>query len=308
MEIKTVAVFGVGAVGVIYASRLAKVLDKENLIIFSDGERKIRYEKQGLFLNSERLDFNYSDNSSNPVDLVIIATKNLQLKEIILKLKGFVGKKTIIMSILNGLVSEEMIARVYGEEKVLYSFAMGLNSEHVKNRINCTSEGKIVFGEKNNKITPRIKELEKLFSLSKINYLVPDDILLEMWKKFALNTAYNTLSAICSAGYGFFDACNPLSTLTDDVLKEVQLVAKKEGIYILDEHLEQIKQTINQLPFNGKTSMFQDFEAGRKSENSFFTLTMVEKAKKYSIQVPVCETLYRIAETMEFVKAYNKGK
>ncbi|MDD4083634.1 MAG: ketopantoate reductase C-terminal domain-containing protein, partial [Sphaerochaetaceae bacterium] len=94
--------------------------------------------------------------------------------------------------------------------------------------------------------------------------------------------------------------------LTNDVLKEVQLVAKKEGVFILDEHLEQIKQTIAKLPFKGKTSMFQDFEAGRKSENAFFTLTIVEKAKKYSIQVPVCKTLYRIAETMEYIEGYDK--
>lgn len=308
MEIKSVAFFGVGAVGGIYASRLATIIEKENLIVFCEGQRKSRYEGEGIFLNSKKLDFNYSDHCEKPVDLIIIATKNLQLETVIENLKGFVGKNTIIMSLLNGLVSEEMIARVYGEENVLYSFAMGLNSEHVDNKIICTSEGKIVFGGKDNSRSPRIKAIEKLFSSAGINYLVPDDILLEMWKKFALNTAYNTLSAICKAGYGFFSDFDPLSSLTDDVLKEVQLVAKKEGVYILDEHLEQIKNTIASLPFKGKTSMFQDFEAGRKSENAFFTLTVVEKAKKHSIQVPVCMTLYRIAETMEYIKSYDKRK
>jgi len=308
MGIKSVAFFGVGAVGGIYASRLASVLKKENLIVFCDGQRKSRYESNGIYLNSKRLDFNYSDHCESPVDLIIIATKNLQIETVIANLKGFVGKNTIIMSLLNGLVSEKLISDVYGEENVLYSFAMGLNIEHVDNKIICTEEGKIVFGEKDNSITPRIKAIEKLFYCAGINYLVPDDILLEMWKKFALNTAYNTLSAICRAGYGFFSDFEPLASLTEDVLREVQLVAKKEGVYILDEHLEQIKKTISKLPFKGKTSMFQDFEAGRKSENSFFTLTVVEKAKNYSIQVPVCMTLYRIAETIEYVKDYDKRK
>ena len=80
MEIKKVTIIGVGAVGAVIASKLTSYLGKENVECLADGERKVRYERDGIFLNGEKQDFNFVESkNAQESDLIVIATKNLQL-------------------------------------------------------------------------------------------------------------------------------------------------------------------------------------------------------------------------------------
>jgi 2-dehydropantoate 2-reductase len=274
-------------------------LGKEQVQILAEGERKERYEKEGFLINGEQVFFSVvTPQEAKPADLVIIATKNHQMKEAIEAIKKAVGKDTAILSLLNGTESEVLLEKAFGTDPVLYSFAVGLSSKHEKNHIDFSNEGKIVFGEKNNSKSDRVLAIAKLFESSHINYLIPSDIRLELWKKFMLNTAFNTLSSICLASYGDFKA-ESLKTLAWNTSKEVQAVAKAEGIYLTDAMIEANYKTIISLEYEGKTSMFQDMEAGRKTENQWFCGTVVDLGKKHNIPTPTCETLSLLVESCE---------
>jgi 2-dehydropantoate 2-reductase len=51
----------------------------------------------------------------------------------------------------------------------------------------------------------------------------------------------------------------------------------------------------------GKTSMLQDVEAGRRTEVDLFAGTVLEIARTHQVPVPVNETLYRIIRALESV-------
>ncbi|AEV30104.1 2-dehydropantoate 2-reductase [Sphaerochaeta pleomorpha str. Grapes] len=296
---KTVTLIGTGAVGALYGWRLAQGLGMDQIQVLAEGERKKRYEQEGFFLNGEQVFFPIvTPGQAKPTDLVIIATKNHQLKEAIKAIENAVGKDTAIMSLLNGTESETLLEHAYGPKPVLYAFAVGLSSRHERNHIDFTEEGKIVFGEKDNSKSERIRSIVNLFEQSHIKYLVPEDIRLELWKKFMLNTAFNTLSSICLATYGDFKA-ESLRTLAWKASKEVQAVAKAEGIILTDAMIEANYKTITSLGTEGKTSMFQDMEAGRKTENQWFCGTVVDLGQRHNIPTPVCETLSLLVEGCE---------
>jgi 2-dehydropantoate 2-reductase len=297
MEINKVAVIGTGAVGCLYGAKLLEHLGKGHVQAIAEGKRLERYRADGLYLNGKRIDFTFTDHP-DVADLIIVATKNLQLKEAVRAIRAAVGDHTAIMSLLNGTESEEILAKAYGTDKVLYSFAVGLSSMHEGNRIHYDSDGRIVFGEKDNTVTERIKAIENLFSASHIAYEVPKDIHLELWKKFMLNTAFNTLSAITWSGYG--DFLNPaLQELVRMASDEVIRVANAEGIPLTQAMVEDNLQTIIHLNKNGKTSMFQDITAGRTTENDWFCGTVVKLGKKHLIPTPTCETLFLLMKSCE---------
>jgi 2-dehydropantoate 2-reductase len=198
-----VTIIGSGAVGAMYGLRLHQLLGKESVTFLADKQRRERYTKEGLYLNGEKVEFTFTDPKDAKVsDLVIIATKNLQLEQAVKQIQSSVGEHTVILSLLNGIDSEQKLSEAYGEAHVLYGFAVGLNSTHVGNRIDFSEEGRIVFGEKDNSRSERIEAICSLFKRAHINYVVPQDIRLELWKKFMLNTACNTISALCRATYG----------------------------------------------------------------------------------------------------------
>lgn len=298
---KHVTIIGCGAVGALYGLRLKQLLGKDHVVFLADKQRRERYAAQPILINGEVCDFTFVDPSAASVsDLVIIATKNHHLEEAITQIAQAVGEHTVILSLLNGIESEGRLASVYGAERVLYSFAVGLNSTHVGNRIDFSQEGRIVFGERDNSISERVTAIASLFEQAHIAAVIPEDIHRELWKKFMLNTAFNTISALCRATYGDLHS-QEVKDLAWKVSKEVQAVGEREGVSLSDAMIEENYQTVIGLGFTGKTSMCQDMEAGRATENHWFCSAVVRLGEKHGIPTPTCETLSQLVITTERV-------
>lgn len=297
--IRNVAMIGMGAVGAIVGEALSKYLGKEKVQCICEGERKARYDKDGICINGVRQDFNYvSPDEAVPADLVIIATKNLQLQEVLVQIKNAVGPETTILSLLNGIQSERDIAAVYGEEKVIYGFIVGLSSVHEGNNVICTDTGTIVYGENDNSKSDRIRAIGELFAAAKQKARNPDDIHVDQWKKYLMNVTCNTITSLCRAPYGTFKN-EALCSLVRQAGKEVIAVAKAEGIELTEQMIEDNIAIMDHIDPKGKTSMFQDVEAKRLTENKWFCGTVVELGKKHGIAVPLCEILEKLVEVTE---------
>jgi len=200
---KNITIIGCGAVGALYGLRLHTLLGGDHLTFLVDAERKARYEEEGIFINGERAPFRFvTADESEVSDLIIIATKNHHLGAAIAMMAPLVGEHTAILSLLNGIESEGELTRAFGPSHVLYGFCVGLNSTHSANAITYTTEGRIVFGEKDNEKSERVLALKALFERAGIAAVVPKDILVSLYNKFMLNTAYNTISALLDATYG----------------------------------------------------------------------------------------------------------
>ena len=213
------------------------------------------------------------------------------------------------MSLLNGIVSEEMLKHAFPSAHVLYSFARGINSEHVGNQVACDSVGCTYTGEEYGRSSKELEAVRNLFVECGLNIETPGDILHELYSKFALNSAFNTVSAICMAGYGDFSSCHELEELIDEVFSEVKAVSLAHaGVRLLDEDWSGTKKMIAALEYEGKTSMYQDMEAPRPTENKWFTGTVVELGKRYGIATPVCRSLYLTASGCEFVRLRRAGQ
>lgn len=301
------ALIGLGAVGATVAQKLQTVL-KENLYIIVDKARKERYESKGIFINGEKQNFNLiTPEEAEPVDLVIIATKNLQVNQALSSIKKAVGPDTAILSLLNGIQSESEIEEAYGKEKTLYGFIIDLNSININGNIQCDKYGKIVFGEKDNSNSERINQIEQLFQSSNTDYKIPENIQLEMWKKYLINVCFNSLGALCRSPYGGF-ANESMQSLVRKIGREVVKVANAEGISLTEQMIEDnIKKNLTYNPL-GKCSMLQDVEAGRKTENNWFCGTVVRLGEKHGIETPNCKFIQELIEGTEYASDLTCGR
>jgi 2-dehydropantoate 2-reductase len=295
---KKITIIGCGAVGALYGLRLHRVLGSEGLAFLVDEERRERYGREGVIINGERAPFRFITACEAEVqDLVIVATKNHHLEDAITMMRPLVGAHTTILSLLNGIESEEELSAAFGPSHVLYGFCVGLNSTHMGNAITYTAEGRIVFGERDNTESERVRALSALFSRAGIASQVPDDIMVALYNKFMLNTAYNTISALLGATYRELDK-DAVWRLAKAVSAEVQAVAKREGVILPDSLVEENHQIVISLG-EGKTSMAQDMEAGRVTENAWFCGTVIKLGLKHAIPTPVASTLSALVEARE---------
>ena len=149
--IKKIYLSGLGAIGSSYASRIHE-MDPDCLKVILDKNRYERYTKDGYYINNKAYSFNYirPEDAFETADLIIIAVKQHHLEQCIQDIKNFVGPDTIILSLLNGIISEEILAKEFGSDKVLYSFCVGTDSVRQGTNTIFSNIGKIVFGEKTN--------------------------------------------------------------------------------------------------------------------------------------------------------------
>ncbi len=284
-EIKKVLICGLGAIGSIYAVKILKHKDVE-LSVLVDRARLIRYRQEPLIFNGEKYCFDYIT-ADNPfiADLIIIATKSSALDSILVDLKGFVAKDTVILSLLNGLESEGKIAEVFGQDKVLYSYYIGHTSTRVGRNVSHDGVYKTVFGEKyNNEYSNNVLTVKNFFDKTGINYEIPVDMEYARWWKFLVNVGYNQASAVLNASYGNFQKSDQANKLAIKLMNEAVEIARVCGVKNTERLIPEVLEVVSTMVPETKTSMLQDVEAGRKTEVDIFAGYISELGKKYGIK------------------------
>lgn len=298
-EIKKVILCGLGAIGTIYADKLEKY-DAKNLKVLVDESRYERYSKNPVIFNGRALNFEYVLPSEEgfKADLIILATKFAGLKDAIKNIKNFVKEDTVILSLLNGVTSEDIIADVYGKDKMLYSYFIGHSSVRCGNSVTHDDVNTIVFGAENN-LGENVVAVKNFFDKVGINYKIPDDIKRSMWLKFMLNVSANQPTAILRMTFGDMFENTHFMKFAENIMREVQSVAKAEGVRNTETMVDEALKHLKTMTPEGKTSMLQDVEAGRKTEVDMFAGTVIELGKKHGISTPYNKILREMIGIIE---------
>lgn len=288
-RLERVVICGAGAVGSAYAERL-HALAPEDLSIVAGGERQARLRREGLTVNGRRFGVRCvaPGEPGPPADLLLVAVKHHHLAEAIADVRARVGDGTIVLPLLNGITSEAALARAFGAEKVLHAFVVGNDVVREGTHTRYANLGRLVFGASSNDAKdPRVLAVRALLDRAGIPAVVPADIHREQWWKFMLNVGVNQVSAILRAPYRAFGAVPEVRELTRAAALEVVALSAREGIALGPEDVDRIFPILATLAPDGKTSMLQDVEAGRKTEVEIFAGAVVELGRRHGIPTPV---------------------
>ena len=306
--IKKVLVCGIGAVGSIYADKIEKS-QTVDLRVLLDEERLKRYSENPIVFNGRELKFKYilPREKGFEADLIIIATKFDGLNEAIKNIKNFVGENTLILSLLNGVTSEEIIAKTYGNSKVLYSYFIGHSAVRTGRYITHDDFNILVFGASAG-INERVVKVKNFFDLAGIKYEIPQDIKYSLWRKFMLNVSTNQPSAILKMTFGEMQNNSVFINFATNIMKEVANIAKAEGINNSENLVKDGLEALSMMCPEGKTSMLQDVEAGRKTEVEMFAGTVINLGRKHNIPTPYNQVLYEMILTIQENQAIQNSK
>jgi 2-dehydropantoate 2-reductase len=303
-EIKNVSIIGLGAIGGSYAAKLYDT-DSINFTVIADRQRIEKYSVNKLTVNGKPYDFKFiqPDSEEDYADLILIAVKYNGLNQAIDAIRKRVGADTIIMSLLNGIDSEEIIGEAFDIDKLLFSSCVGIDAVRTDNDIRYTTFGKLYFGERLNQLhSERVERVKALFNEADIPYFIPEDMIKAMWWKYMVNIGVNQVSAVLGAGYGVFRTINEARELLDAAMREVIAVSTKAGVSLGEEDIAEVHKLLGTLSDDGKTSMLQDIEAGRKTEVEMLSGALQGMGRKYGVPTPMNDTLFRMIRTLEQMK------
>ena len=300
-KIKKISLIGLGAMGVFFAPRLAAAYP-EGFRVIADGERKRRLDKRGVTVNGVNYKFPIitPDEKGDPADLILIGVKGYGLDQAIEDIRNQVGEETLIISLLNGVDSEEKLINSFGEKHVLYGYMrMSVVMKDGKADFD-PYWGKIHFGEKLNKeYSERVLAVKEVFDKADIPYEIDEDMLKGIWFKFMCNIGENMTCALLGIPFGGFHVSDHGNWVRIEAMKEVAAIAQKKGINIGKEEIEMQNKTILTIPYPNKPSTLQDLEAFKHTEIDMFAGTVIQMGRELGIPTPICEMFYHGIHVLE---------
>ena len=298
MEFKKIAIIGAGAVGCYILWGLSQ---KENIDIsvIAQGDRKERIEHEGFIINDKL----YRPAVKTPTeahgaDLVIVSVKYNALQSAVADIKEIVDEHTVVMSLMNGVDSEEIIASEIGEDHIVPAL-IKVASERKQNSIRFDPETTIgiIYGEKNGKRSDRTAAIGKMFEGTGLNYRETDVILSEIWSKFRLNVGNNLPQAMLGVGVGAYSDSEHVAALREGLVKELDAIAKAKGI---DISLADPSSTRGSKVFKrARYSTLQDLDAKRHTEVDMFSGAIIHMGKELGIPTPYNEFAFHMLKALE---------
>lgn len=299
MKIKSVAVLGTGAVGSYVIWGLSEKKDIR-LGVIASGERAKRLKNKGCKINDTVYHPEvWTPEEAHGVDFLIVSLKYGALPGALDNITAVTGENTVIMSLMNGVDSEEIIAEKVGAEHLLHAvIKVASHKENDGYVFNPEATLGIIFGEVSAPYdSERVQAVLDLFSGTGLHYRATDCILEEIWSKFRLNVCNNLPQAILGAGVGCYRDSVHMKAISDGLRAELMAIAEAKGIDISKADVSSGRGSA--VPPTARYSTLQDLDAGRHTEIDMFSGALIRMGKELGIPTPYNEFTYHMIKALE---------
>lgn len=301
MTIQQVGMIGRGAVGTLFGHLMQETIGKENFHFIVGEDRYPTYTKTPFYLNDKKCDFLYVCPSEKviPLDLLFIVVKGPLLKESLEIVKPYIKEDTVILTLLNGIVSEQIVEDTLGKGVVIHSIAQMMDAVKEGNHVHYTKTGEIVLGCIDEKKHKAMLTVQSFLDGVGIPNHIAKDIINEQWSKLMLNCGINQICAVYDVPYGACQKPGELRDMLIQTMEEVKMIATLEKVKLAENEIETWLARLDQLSADSMPSMRQDRLAKRISEVDFFSKTIMDLAKKHNVAVPINTYLYEKIKEIE---------
>ena len=297
----SVALIGLGAIGTPIAHKMYRKYT-ERFALIASGERKKRLQNQKMTVNGEPFApqiISSSEEMELPVGLLIVCVKNYQLENSIEDIQKVIDDNTIILPLQNGISSYEYFKQHFPHNRILQGYVQGPNTQIENGTFHYTNPGAVHIGGQVDSNLDIAADVYSFLSLAEIEVHLEQDIRHMVWKKWMLNVAGNSVTALTDADYSNFKDSPELQNLCTMAMKEFITVAKAEGVSLSEQDIQAILNYY--INYNGskRTSMLEDVSHRRKTENEYLAGKIIELAKLHHINAPVISSLYMLLKIKE---------
>ena len=257
-------------------------------------------QKHGLQVYSHDGDFTlspaqlnvYDDAQRMPrVDLVIVTLKTTANDSFEPLICPLLHETTAILTLQNGLGSDQQLAELFGAQRVLAGLAFICTNRAEAGVIRHTDHGFIKLGEfAERRLSERATALAAMLQQAKVPATAIADIRVGQWEKLVWNVPFNGLGAALDAETDRLLATEPGRQIVRKLMHEVIATAASVGVALPAATAQlQIERTASMGAY--VSSMQVDRRAGRPLEREAIVGRVLATAEKAGIDVPALRWL-----------------
>jgi 2-dehydropantoate 2-reductase len=299
-----ILVLGAGAIGGYFGGRLAE--GGADVTFLVRGKRKAELDANGLVVKSAVGDIALpvktlaEGERAAPFDIVLLSCKSYDLDAAMAALVPFMGPRSAVVPLLNGLAHLERLAATLGRERVMGGacyIGATLDPGGVVRHIGDMQA--LAFGELAGGASDRATALAAEFARTKVTATVSSDIVQAMWEKLVMLAALAASTTLTRATVGEIMAAPSGERFTLAALAECAAVAAAEGHAASAASLAQSRSLLTARGSPFAASTLRDLAAGRRTESDHIIGDLVRRARPHGLAVPILEVALTNLEVHE---------
>ncbi len=300
MRLERIAIVGSGAIGLYYGTQLALAGSDVRFLLRRDFEAvrahgiTVRVGDRVQAIPAGRVGAYASTADIGPVDLVIVTLKTTANAQLATLIPPLLGPETAVLTLQNGLGSDELLAGICGAERVFSGLSFIASNRVGPGEVACFYPGTITLGEFGCAASERARALGALWARAGVKCQVVDNVAEARWRKLIWNVPFNGLS-IATGGLTtdrlLADA--GLAAEVRALMDEVAVAAQAMGLEIPESF---IRGQLDVTPSLGayKPSSLLDWQAGRAVEVEAIWGEPLRRAQAVGATTPRMALLYAL--------------
>jgi 2-dehydropantoate 2-reductase len=304
---RIVVVGGAGAMGAVWATRLAAggadvaILDVSPPALEAIARDGLVVERKDGATEATRLPASADPAALGQPDAVLFFTKSYHTRSAAELAAPLVGPETTVASLQNGWGNSDILAETFPAERMVMGVTYHSATVRGPGRIAHTNDAGPTF------LGPfldggpldRAETLAAAMRAGGIAATVTADAKTEVWKKLILNCATLPVAALSRLYSGEMGKPGPVRDLLDTLAREATAVARALGREIDPAERVAAIHALLSTAGKGKASMLQDAEAKRTTEIDVVNGAVVREGERLGVPVPVNRAMVALVKGME---------
>ncbi len=296
-----IAIIGIGAMGCLFAARLARVADVRMLGTWRVGINAIR--AHGVTIESAsgieniRVDATDDPREIRDCAIALIARKAWQTEFAAEQAAQILARDGIALTIQNGLGNLETLARAVGAERA----ALGVTTQgaalRAPARIFYAGGGATHIGALPAQ-RARLAEFAELLTRAGFESHLSENVEALLWGKLAVNCGINALTAILRAPNGELLARADAAELMVRAAREGAAVARARGIALPYADAGERARQVARVTAQNRSSMLQDFARGAPTEIEAINGAVAREGARLGVPTPTNEMLWKLVRAL----------
>ncbi len=299
-----IVVFGSGAVGAFFGGLLVR--GGGDVAFIARGTQLEALRTRGILIRSLLLgevsvpsvETHVRAADAGVADVVLVCVKANQTAGILDELSTLVRSDTTIITMQNGVDSDDVIAARFGRARTIPAVVYVGATVDAPGEVTHVAAGTIVIGTRAGGDPARLALVREALAQSGQPVRISEDIQQERWQKLIWNASFNTVSAITGRTPRELLALDESRATVIAIMREVIAVGRAMGLALRDSDADaQIAWTERATAI--RTSMMVDRERNRTMETEALVGVIVRGGRHYGVPTPVSETIYALLKAIE---------
>jgi 2-dehydropantoate 2-reductase len=299
-----IAIIGCGAMGSIYAAKLAAA-GNDVVAIDSDQASVNQIAQRGLRVTGPGSDQVVPLRActvapAETMDLVVLAVKAADVTPGARQALPMLGASTPVLTIQNGLGSAETVAGIVGDQRVAVGIASGFGAARIApGHVHHNAMRAMRFGAYSCLPYATVESIARAWTDAGFDAAAVTDIAAMQWEKLICNVAYSAPCALTGMTVGQLMDDPEMGPVSRAAAAEAWAVARASGIAIaVTDPVSHVRAFGAQMP-DAKPSALLDHEARRVSEIDVINGAVPRQGARVGVEAPVNATLTAVVKAVE---------